>query len=75
MSKKVHLERRYTKWAYIFIIPFVAVFLIFNFWPLANTFYYSFCYLKHAGNTDPQLLPWADKPGPLTKNFQEIFLA
>ncbi len=71
MGKKVQLEKRYSKWGYIFVIPFVIVFLAFHFWPLASTIYYAFCYLKHAGNTNPQFLPSIGKP--LFKNFQEIF--
>ena len=73
MRNKNHIERHYTKWGYIFIIPFVVVFLIFNFWPLASTFYYAFCYLKHAGNTNPEFLPSIGKP--LFKNFTEVFKA
>jgi multiple sugar transport system permease protein len=68
MGKKVQLEKRYSKWGYIFVIPFVIVFLAFHFWPLASTIYYAFCYLKHAGNTNPQFLPSIGKP--LFKNFQ-----
>ena len=37
-----HIARHYTKWAYIFIIPFVVAFLLFNFYPLGSTFYYAF---------------------------------
>ncbi len=33
---------RYNKWGYIFLIPFVAVFLVFNLIPLISTFYNSF---------------------------------
>ncbi len=32
---------KYKKWGYIFMIPFVVVFLIFQAWPLIQTFYYS----------------------------------
>lgn len=32
----------YSKWGYIFILPFFAVFLIFQFIPLCSTIYYSF---------------------------------
>ena len=71
MGKKIHLEKKYTKWGYIFIIPFVVAFLLFHFWPLASTVYYSFCYLKHAGNTHPEFLP--SRGDPLFKNFTEIF--
>jgi multiple sugar transport system permease protein len=71
MGKKNHLERHYTKWGYIFSIPFVVVFAIFSLWPMLSTVYYAFCYLKHAGNTNPQFLPLIGEP--LFKNFQEIF--
>lgn len=33
---------RYNKWGYIFLIPFITVYLIFQFIPLANTIYNSF---------------------------------
>ncbi len=33
---------RYNKWGYIFLIPFIAVFLVFNLIPLVSTFYNSF---------------------------------
>lgn len=66
-----HIARHYTKWAYIFIIPFVVAFLLFNFYPLVSTFYYAFCDLKHAGNTDPKFLPTIGLP--LFKNFAEVF--
>ena len=73
MGKKVQLEKRYAKWGYIFVIPFVVIFMIFHFWPLASTIYYAFCYLKHAGNTNPQFLPLIGQPW--YKNFAEIFAA
>ena len=31
----------YTKWGYIFVAPFVVVYLIFSLYPLLNTFIYS----------------------------------
>ncbi len=71
MGKKIQLEKRYSKWGYIFIIPFLLIFLVFHFWPLASTVYYAFCYLKHAGNTNPQFLPLIGQPW--YKNFVEIF--
>lgn len=71
--KGSNLTKRYTKWGYIFVIPFVVAFLIFHFYPLMSTVYYAFCYLKHAGNTDPQFLPAIGQP--LFKNFIEIFKA
>lgn len=33
---------RYNKWGYIFLLPFIAAFLLFQLIPLVNTFYYSF---------------------------------
>ncbi|MCI5612947.1 MAG: sugar ABC transporter permease [Agathobacter sp.] len=33
---------RYNKWGYIFLIPFVVIYLIFQFYPLLTTFYNSF---------------------------------
>lgn len=73
MGKKIQLEKRYNKWGYIFSLPFIIVFLIFSFWPMASTVYYAFCYLKHAGNTNPQFLPSIGLPW--YKNFAEIFKA
>lgn len=32
---------RYNKWGYIFLIPFIVAFLVFQLVPLVNTFYYS----------------------------------
>ena len=72
MSRKNHIERHYTKWGYIFVIPFVVVFLIFSFWPMASTIYYAFCYLKHAGNTNPEFLPLIGKPW--YQNFKDVFI-
>lgn len=71
MKSKNRLARRYTKWAYIFIIPFVVAFLLFKFYPLGSTFYYAFCDLKHAGNTNPKFLPTIGVS--LFKNFEDIF--
>lgn len=33
---------RYNKWGYIFLIPFILVYLVFQFIPLASTIYNSF---------------------------------
>ncbi len=33
---------KYNKWGYIFLIPFVVIYLIFQFYPLLTTFYNSF---------------------------------
>ena len=54
------------------MIPFAAAFMIFHFYPLANTVYYAFCYIKGQGRTDPpQFLPSIGEPW--YKNFMEIF--
>lgn len=37
-----HKSVSYSKWGYIFLIPFFAVYIIFSFIPLISTFYYSF---------------------------------
>lgn len=72
MGKKVSLERHYNKWGYIFIIPFVAAFLIFHLVPMAHTFLYAFCDLKHTEIVDnPQLL--VSKGLPWYKNFTDLF--
>ena len=40
---------RYNRWGYIFLIPFVVVYLIFQFIPLATTIYNSFFELYQSG--------------------------
>ena len=42
MAKKKKSCVSYTKWGYIFILPFFLVYTIFNLIPLVSTFYYSF---------------------------------
>lgn len=37
-----HKSVSYTKWGYIFLIPFFVTFCIFTLYPLGKTFYYSF---------------------------------
>ena len=55
------------------MIPFAAAFMIFHFYPLANTVYYAFCYIKGQGRTDPpQFLPSIGEPW--YKNFMVRFL-
>ena len=71
MQKKKSIEKHYSKWGYIFAVPFVAAFLIFHLWPMANTFLYAFCDLKHTEIVeDPQLL--ISKGLPWYKNFQDL---
>ena len=72
MGKKMQIERHYSKWGYIFAIPFVAAFLIFHLWPMLNTVYYAFCDLKHTEIVEnAQLL--TSKGLPWYKNFQDLF--
>lgn len=40
IKKKKHVS--YSKWGYIFLIPFFLVYTIFSFIPMISTFYYSF---------------------------------
>lgn len=68
---KNKLEKRYSKWGYIFVIPFVAAFLIFNFWPFIRTFYLAFTNLKGSGNMNPDWL--VDVGKPWYKNFADVF--
>lgn len=42
MAKKKKSCVSYTKWGYIFLIPFFLVYTVFNLVPLVQTFYYSF---------------------------------
>ena len=37
-----HRSVSYTKWGYIFILPFFAAFILFQLIPLGSTIYYSF---------------------------------
>ena len=53
-SKRKSAVMGYTKWGYIFLIPFAAVFIVFQLIPLASTIYYSLFEnymsgLKHVG--------------------------
>lgn len=41
-TKKKKKSISYTKWGYIFLIPFFAIYIIFSLIPLFSTFYYSF---------------------------------
>ena len=71
MANKNQINKRYAKWGYIFVLPFVIVFVTCSLWPMLSTIYYAFCDLKHAGNTHPEFLPLIGKP--LLKNFKDIF--
>ena len=43
---------RYNKWGYIFLIPFVVVYVLFQLIPLFRTFYYSFFENYRSGPVD-----------------------
>lgn len=51
IKKKTARVVRYNRWGYIFLIPFVVVYLIFQFVPLATTIYNSFYELYQSGLT------------------------
>ena len=70
MTNRNHIARHYTKWGYIFAIPFTLAFLVFHLWPLGSTVYYAFCELKHAGNYNPIFLPTIGEP--IYRNFAEV---
>ena len=42
ISKKKSKSISYSKWGYIFLIPFFTIYILFSFIPLVSTFYYSF---------------------------------
>lgn len=54
----------FTKWGYIFIIPFFVVYAVFALWPLLQTFYYSFFQYRQS-IVDPTLMD-----GPTFIGFQ-----
>jgi len=41
-QKTIGHEIKMNRWGYVFVAPFVVVFLVFNFWPTLNTFLLSF---------------------------------
>ncbi len=50
MRKKKKKSVSYSKYGYLFIAPFFITYLLFQFWPLINTFYYStLSYYKRNG--------------------------
>lgn len=66
MIKKAHvgkLQRKYDNWGYLFIIPWILGFLIFQFYPLLQSLWYSF--------TDYKLLKDATFAG--LGNYVDIF--
>lgn len=72
MGKVRSIERHYNKWGYIFAIPFIVAFVLFHLWPMATTFLYAFCDLKHVTIVEnPELL--TSKGLPWYKNFADLF--
>ena len=51
MNKKSKVVR-YNKWGYIFLLPFIAVFLVFQLIPLVTTIYNSFFLHMEDGLTE-----------------------
>ncbi len=60
----------YSKYGYIFAIPFMLTFLIFTLYPVLYTFVIGFTDLKGAGNTEWHFLPSVGKN--LFQNFKEV---
>lgn len=57
-KKKKGMVIRYNKWGYIFLIPFVTIYLIFQFVPLMTTIYNSFfeCYQSGLTQIGPKFV-------------------
>ena len=51
-KKKQGKVVRYNKWGYIFLTPFILVYVVFNLIPLLSTFYYSFFEYYRSGLTE-----------------------
>ena len=60
----------YSKYGYIFAIPFVLTFLIFTLYPIVYTFTIGFTDLHGAGQTELRFLPSVGKP--LFQNFTDV---
>ncbi len=73
MTNRNNISRHYTKWGYIFVLPFVVIFLAFNFYPLISTIWYAFCDLRRFDNPGPRFLPTIGEPW--YRNFQQVFEA
>lgn len=73
-TKTRPINARYSKWGYIFAIPFVVLFFTFTFVPMSNTIYYAFTYVRHAiGYAQPKSL--SEMGLPWYQNFMEVFSA
>lgn len=67
MKNKNNINAKYSKFGYIFCIPFVVVFLIFTLYPIVYTVSVGFSDLKGLGNTTMHFL----KDDPF-KNFKDV---
>lgn len=66
MGKKKTIS--YSKYGYIFSIPFVVAFCCFTLYPIVYTFFIAFTDLQGVANTSPHLLKGSEFFG----NFKEI---
>jgi multiple sugar transport system permease protein len=62
---------RYSKYGYLFSIPFVLAFLVFGLYPTLNTLILGFTDLKGAGTTEWHFLPTVGKPW--YQNYVDVF--
>lgn len=72
MLKKSNKLTAYNRWGYVFVAPFVIVFLIFSVYPVLRTLYLSFTDLKIMGT--PHLIGIANYKRVLTDKFFWIAL-
>lgn len=71
MTNRNLISRHYTKWGYFFVLPFLVIFLAFNFYPLMCTIWYAFCDLRGLDSPGPRFLPSIGEPW--YRNFQQVF--
>ena len=67
MKNKNNINAKYSKYGYIFSIPFIVVFLIFSLYPILYTATVGFTDLKGLGNTTMHLLK-----GDIFGNFKNV---
>lgn len=67
-TKQTHLKK-YDNWGYLFVLPFVVVFLIFSVYPVVRTLYFSFTDVKIAGAKTPNWVWFAQYKRVLTDKF------
>lgn len=69
MEKKKKNMRNYNNVGYLFVLPFVVVFLIFNVYPVLRTLYLSFTNTKIAGIGNPSWIWFDNYARVLTDKF------